>query len=65
MNVVECDTVIELGFFLVGEMSKAIPLAAGLRVELPDVVVDYTGWFLVDVFVEDLTAEENEVFLGV
>lgn len=65
MDVLERDAVVELGFFLVGEVPKAVPLAAGLRVELPDVVVDYAGWFLVDVFVEDLTAEEDEVFLGV
>jgi hypothetical protein len=41
------------------------PLRARLRVEGPDIIVDYSGCFLVDILVKGLAAEEREVSLSV
>jgi hypothetical protein len=40
-------------------------LTATLSVEGPDVVINDTRWLLIDMFVEDLTAEEWYVVLSV
>ena len=63
--MVERDAVVEYCFLLVAEVAKAVPLAGGLRVERPDIIVDDPGCLLVDLFVELLAAEEWEVALSV
>ena len=65
VDLVERHAVVELRFGLVPEMPQAVPLAAGLRVEGPDVVVDDPRGFLVHVLGEGLAAEEREVGLCV
>lgn len=42
-------------------MAEAVPLAGGLGVEVPGVVVDYAWFLLVDIFLENLTAEEGSL----
>lgn len=59
VDVGQRDAIVEALFLLVSEMSEAVPLAAALRVESPDVVVDDTGAFLVQVRVESFAAEER------
>jgi len=59
--VLDGGVVVESLRGLVPEMAEAVPLGGGLCVEVPGVVVDYAGFLLVDVFLEDLTAEEGAV----
>jgi hypothetical protein len=47
------------------ESARHCTLAATLCVEGPDVVINDTRWFLIDVFVEDLTTEERNIVLSV
>jgi hypothetical protein len=47
------------------DISRSRTLTATLRVEGPDVVINDTRWFLIDVFVKDLTAEEGNIVLSV
>lgn len=60
-DVGECGVVVEALGFLVAEVAETVPLGGGLGVEMPGVVVDYSGLFLVDIFFEDLAAEEGAV----
>lgn len=46
---------------MVAEVAEAVPLGGGLGVEVPGVVVDYTGFLLVDVLFENLASEEGAV----
>jgi hypothetical protein len=50
---------------LVAEIEGSRTLTATLCVEGPDVVVDDTRWLLIDVFVEDLPAEERYIILSI
>jgi len=60
-DVLDCGVVIEALSLLVAEMAEAVPLGGRLSVEVPGVVVDYAGGFLVDVLLEDLAAEQGPV----
>jgi len=60
-DVREGGVVVETLGFLVAEVAEAVPLGGGLGVEVPGVVVDYARFLLVDVFLEDLAAEEGAV----
>lgn len=50
---------------VVTEIEESRTLTATLCVEGPDVVVNDTRWLLIDVFVEDLPAEEGYVILSI
>jgi len=63
-DVLDRRVVVEALGCLVAEVAEAVPLRGGLRVEVPGVVVDYAGLLLVDVFFEDLAAEEGAVAWG-
>ena len=63
-DVLDCGVVVEALGLLVAEVPEAVPLRGRLRVEVPGVVVDYSREFLVDVFLEDLAAEEGAVAWG-
>jgi hypothetical protein len=47
------------------QVDDSLTLTAALGVESPDVVIYDSGRFLIDVFVEDLTAEEWYVVLSI
>ena len=53
-EVGESGTVVEAAFGLVGKVAQSIPLRARLRVERPDIVVDASRSFVVDVLVESM-----------
>lgn len=81
MNVIQSYAVVKLRFFLIGEVSKAVPymikylsraekhrvhtLATTLGVESPDIVVNDARRLLIDMFVENLTTEEWNVVLSI
>ena len=65
VDVVERDAVVEDLLLLVAEVAQAVPLRGRLGVEGPDVVVDDSGGFLVELLVEGLAAEEGQGTLGV
>jgi hypothetical protein len=64
MYIVQSHTIIKQFLFLVSEMAETVPLAGGLGVECPDVVVYGSRWFLIYIFMEELAAEEG-CFLGI
>lgn len=59
VDVVECHAIVEFLLFLVSEVPQTVPLTRALSVESPDIVIDYPGGLLVDVFVESLSTEEG------
>lgn len=59
VDIVQGNTIIEDFLFLVTEVAEAVPLARRLRIECPDIIVDDARWFLIDVLVKELTAEER------
>lgn len=65
MDVGHGGVVVEALGLLVREMAESVPLGRGLGVEGPFVVVDETGTFLVDFFVEGLALEERAAALEV
>lgn len=65
MNLIKRHAVVKLRLLLIPKVPQTVPLRAGLGVEGPDVVVDDSGWFLVDILLEGLAPEEREVGLGV
>jgi hypothetical protein len=65
VNLLHRHTIVKLVLFEIGEVAESIPLGAALRVEGPYIVVDTSRRLRVHVLVEDLTAEEGNVFLSI
>lgn len=59
VNIIKCDTIIEDFLFLISKMAKSVPLTGRLSIECPDIIVDDARWFLINILVKELAAEER------
>lgn len=65
MDLIKRYAVVKHLLLLVTEMSQAVPLTTGLRVEGPYIIIDDSRWLLIYILFELLSAEERDIGLGI